>query len=72
MTPKEAVTMCLHGTSGGLIFGWAVVSRDWMYSLANPSILGVAELALMLVGSLLLIRISGWLIRNMAALKNSV
>jgi hypothetical protein len=77
MTPKEAVTMCLHGTIGGLLVGWAVGSRDWMYGIAipspspSPSPLGVAELAMMLVGSLLLIRISRWLIRNMAALNNS-
>jgi hypothetical protein len=73
MTPKEAVTMCLHGTIGGLLVGWAVGSRDWMYGIAipSPSPLGVAELAMMLVGSLLLIRISRWLIRNMAAFNNS-
>jgi hypothetical protein len=71
MTPKEAVTMCLHGTIGGLLVGWAVGSRDWMYSLANPSTLAIIELALMVVGSLLLIRISRWLIQNMTMLNNS-
>jgi hypothetical protein len=71
MRPKEAVTMCLHGSIGGLLVGWAVGSRDWMYAIANPSTLGIAELATMLVGSLLLIRISRWLIRNMAALQDS-
>jgi hypothetical protein len=71
MTSKEAVTMCLQGTSGGLLVGWAVGSRDWMYGLANPTLFGFAELALLLVGSLLLIRTNLWLIRNIAASKNS-
>ena len=71
MTPKEAVTMCLHGTIGGLLVGWAVGSRDWMYAVANPSTLGIVELALMAVGGLLLIRVSRWLIQNMATLNNS-
>ena len=71
MTPKEAVKMCLQGTIGGLLVGWAVGSRDWMYALANPSTLSVVELATMLIGCLLLMRITRWLIRNMAAFKNS-
>ncbi len=71
MTPKEAVTMCLHGTIGGLLVGWAVGSRDWMYGIADPSPFAIVELAVILVGILLLIRTNLWLIRNMAALKNS-
>jgi hypothetical protein len=71
MTPKEAVTMCLHGTIGGLLVGWAVGSRDWMYGIADPSPFAIVELAVLLVGILLLIRTNLWLIRNMAALKNS-
>lgn len=71
MTPKQAVTMCLHGSIGGLLVGWAIGSRDWMYGLANPSLPGIAELAVLLVGGLLLVRTNLWLIRNMAAFKNS-
>jgi hypothetical protein len=71
MTPKQAVTMCLHGTVGGLLVGWAIGSRDWMYSLANPRLLGTAELAVLFVGGLLLIRTNMWLIKNLGAFKNS-
>ena len=71
MTPKQAVTMCLHGTSGGILVGWAIGSRDWMNGLANPGPFGIAELAVLLVGSLLLIRTTMWLIRNMGAFKDS-
>jgi hypothetical protein len=70
MTPKEAVTMCLHGMIGGLLVGWAIGSRDWMYGIADPSLLGIGELAVLLVGVLLLIRTNVWLIRNFAALKD--
>jgi hypothetical protein len=38
-----------------------------MYSLANPSVYGIAELAMLLVSSLLLIRTSLWLMKNMGA-----
>jgi hypothetical protein len=36
-----------------------------MYSFANPSLYGIAELVMLLVGSLLLIRVSLWLTKNM-------
>jgi hypothetical protein len=65
MSPKEATTMCLRGTVGGLICGWAAGRPEWMYSFANPSLYGIAELAMLFVSSLLLIRISLWLIKNM-------
>jgi hypothetical protein len=65
MSPNEAATMCLRGTVGGLVFGWAAARPEWMYSFANPSLYGIAELAMLLVSSLLLIRTSLWLIKNM-------
>ena len=65
MSPKEAATMCLQGTVGGIVCGWAAGRSEWMYSLANPSLYGIAELAMLLVSSLLLIRVSLWLIKNM-------
>jgi len=65
MSPREAATMCLRGTVGGLVCGWAAGRPEWMYSFANPSLLGIAELAMLLVSSLLLIHISLWLIKNM-------
>jgi len=37
-----------------------------MYSFANPSLFGIAELAMLLVGSLLLISVSLWMIKNKA------
>jgi hypothetical protein len=70
MTPQHAITMCLHGTCGGLLVGWAIGSRDWMDGLANPSHLAIVELAMLLVGSLLLIRTTFWLIRNLHAFKD--
>jgi len=63
MNPKEAKTMSLHGTVGGIICGWAAGRTEWMYSFANPNLLGIAELGIFLVGSLLMIRVSLWLIK---------
>jgi hypothetical protein len=66
MSPKEAAAMCLRGTVGGLVCGWAAGRPEWMYSFAEPSLYGIAELAMLLVGSLLMIRVSLWLIKNKA------
>jgi len=66
MSPKEAARMCLRGTVGGLICGWAVGRPEWIYSFAEPSLYGIVELAMLLVGSLLMIRVSLWLIRSQA------
>jgi hypothetical protein len=67
MSPKEvATTMCLRGTVGGLVCGWAAARPEWMYSFANPSLSGIAELAMLLVGSLLMISVSLWMIKNKA------
>jgi hypothetical protein len=37
-----------------------------MYSFADPSLSGIAELAMLSVGSLLMIHVSLWLIKNKA------
>jgi hypothetical protein len=65
MSPKEAATMCLRGTVAGLVVGWAAARPEWMYSFANPSLYGIAELAMLLVSSLVLIRVSLWLMKNL-------
>jgi hypothetical protein len=65
MSTKEAATMCLQGTVAGMVCGWAAGRPEWMYSFANPSLYGIAELAMLSVSSLLLIRVSLWLIKNM-------
>jgi hypothetical protein len=65
MSPKEAATMCLQGTVGGIVCGWAAGRPEWVHSFANPSLYGIAELVMLLVGSLLLIRVSLWLTKNM-------
>ena len=65
MSPEEAATMCLRGTVGGLVCGWAAGRPEWMYSFANPSLYGITELAMLLVSSLLLTRVSLWLTKNM-------
>jgi len=66
MRPKEVATMCLRGTVGGLICGWAAGRTEWMYSFVEPSRYGIAELAMLFIGSLLMIRVSLWLIKNSA------
>ena len=64
MSPKEVGTLCLRGTVGGLVCGWAAGRPEWMYSFADPSLYGIAELAMLLVGSLLMIHVSLRLIKN--------
>jgi hypothetical protein len=67
MSPKEVATMCMRGTIGGLVCGWAAGRPEWMYSFADPSLYGISELAMLFVGSLLMIQVSLWLIKNKAA-----
>jgi hypothetical protein len=64
MRRKEVATICLQGTVGGLICGWAAGRTEWMYSFVEPSLYGIAELAMLFVGSLFMIRVSLWLIKN--------
>lgn len=71
MSPKEAATMCLRGTVGGLVCGWAAGRPEWLSSFAEPNLYGIVELGMILVGSLLMMRVSWWLIKNNAGALNS-
>jgi len=66
MSPKEVGTMCMRGSVGGLVCGWAAGRPEWLYGFADPSLSSIAELAMLLVGSLLMIHVSLWLIKNKA------